>query len=112
MPFRQAAMRAGDKKGYGTFAVIVKMAFALGLKPTNGELTMLTCPALHCPLPAWNRTFESADALLEHARLNKTLHPLCPTCLRVFKETAALDQVRDTFFPTLHTQFNQNSYFL
>jgi hypothetical protein len=58
---------------------------------------MLTCPALRCPLPTWNRTFSSADALLEHARQTKPLHPLCTTCLRVFKDTAALDQVRDYF---------------
>lgn len=58
---------------------------------------MLTCPALRCPLPTRNRTFSSADALLEHARQTKPFHPLCPTCLRVFKDTAALDQVRDYF---------------
>ena len=65
--------------------------------PTNGESTMFTCPALHCPLPAWNRSFSSADTLLEHARQTKAFHPLCTTCLRVFKDTAALDQVRDCF---------------
>ena len=68
---------------------------------------MLTCPALRCPLPTWNRTFSSADALLEHARLTRPLHPLCTTCLRVFKDTAALDQVCPSFLATLHTQFNQ-----
>lgn len=65
--------------------------------PTSGESTMFTCPALHCPLPAWNRSFSSADTLLEHARQTKAFHPLCTTCLRVFKDTAALDQVRDCF---------------
>ncbi|KAH9985615.1 hypothetical protein BJV77DRAFT_99461 [Russula vinacea] len=54
--------------------------------------TVLTCPALRCPLPAWNRSFPSADALLEHARLTRAFHPLCTTCFRVFKDTAALDQ--------------------
>ena len=58
---------------------------------------MLTCPALRCPLPTWNRMFSNADVLLEHARQSKALHPLCTICLRVFKDTAALDQVRDYF---------------
>lgn len=53
---------------------------------------MLTCPALHCPLPTRNRTFSSADALLDHARQTKAFHPLCTICLRVFKDAAALDQ--------------------
>jgi hypothetical protein len=65
---------------------------------TNGEQAVLTCPALRCPLPAWNRSFPSADALLEHARLTRALHPLCTTCFRVFKDTAALDQVREFFW--------------
>jgi len=72
---------------------------------------MLTCPALRCPLPAWDRTFPSADVLLEHARQTKAFHPLCTTCLRVFKDTAALDQVRDYFLATVRTQFNQVSCF-
>jgi hypothetical protein len=64
----------------------------------NGESFMISCPASSCPLPTWNRTFSSADALLDHARQTRALHPLCPTCNRVFKDTAALDQVRDFFF--------------
>jgi hypothetical protein len=71
------------------------MASASARNPTNGESTTLTCPALRCP--SWNRTFSSADALLEHARQTKAFHPLCTICLRVFKDTAALDQVRDYF---------------
>jgi Zinc-finger of C2H2 type len=59
---------------------------------------MLVCPASRCPLPTWDRTFSSAEALLEHARQTRTQHPLCTTCLRVFKDTAALDQVRDFVF--------------
>lgn len=58
---------------------------------------MFICPALRCPLPTRSRTFSSADALLEHARQTKALHPLCAMCLRVFKDAAALDQVRDYF---------------
>ena len=73
------------------------MASASARNPTNGESIMLTCPALRCPLPTWDRTFSSADALLEHARQTKGCHPLCTTCLRVFKDPAALDQVRDNF---------------
>ena len=66
-------------------------------KATDRESTMLICPALRCPLPSWDRTFSSAEALLEHVRQTKAFHPLCTTCLRVFKDTAALDQVRDYF---------------
>ncbi|KAI0251930.1 hypothetical protein BJV78DRAFT_1207792 [Lactifluus subvellereus] len=58
----------------------------------NGEPSMLSCPASRCPLPAWGRTFSSAEALLDHARQARALHPLCMTCFRVFKDTAALDQ--------------------
>jgi hypothetical protein len=54
---------------------------------------MVSCPAELCPLPAWNRTFSTADALLDHARQTGALHPLCMTCSRVFKDIAALDQV-------------------
>jgi hypothetical protein len=72
------------------------MASASARNPTNGEST-ITCPALRCPLPTWDRTFSNADVLLEHARQYKAFHPLCTTCLRVFKDTAALDQVRDYF---------------
>ena len=72
------------------------MAFASTRNPTNGEST-ITCPALRCPLPTWDRTFSNADVLLEHARQTKAFHPLCSVCLRVFKDTAALDQVRDYF---------------
>ena len=64
----------------------------------NGEPSMLSCPASRCPLPAWSRTFSSAEALLDHARQTRALHPLCMTCFRVFKDTAALDQVRELFF--------------
>ncbi|KAI0305154.1 hypothetical protein B0F90DRAFT_1701764 [Multifurca ochricompacta] len=53
---------------------------------------MLSCPASRCPSSTRNRSFSSADALLEHARQSKSLHPLCSTCLRIFKDTAALDQ--------------------
>jgi hypothetical protein len=73
------------------------MASVSARNPTSGESAMLTCPALRCPLPNWNRTFSSADALVEHARQTKAFHPLCTICLRVFKDTAALDQVRDYF---------------
>jgi hypothetical protein len=65
---------------------------------SNGETSAtLVCPASRCPLPTWNRTFLNAEALLDHARQTRNLHPLCTTCLRVFKDTAALDQVRDLF---------------
>ncbi|KAH9000780.1 hypothetical protein EDB86DRAFT_451960 [Lactarius hatsudake] len=61
--------------------------------PINGEpTTLLTCPAARCPLPSWSRTFSSTDALLEHARQSRAQHPLCTTCLRVFKDPAALEQ--------------------
>ncbi|KAI9458852.1 hypothetical protein BJY52DRAFT_1267523 [Lactarius psammicola] len=61
--------------------------------PISGEpTTLLTCPAARCPLPSWSRTFSSNDALLEHARQTRAQHPLCTTCLRVFKDTAALEQ--------------------
>jgi hypothetical protein len=74
------------------------MASVSARNQNNGESSTLVCPASRCPLPTWNRTFSSADALLEHARQTRTLHPLCTTCLRVFKDPAALDQVRDSFF--------------
>jgi hypothetical protein len=61
----------------------------------NGEPTAplsVTCPSARCPLPSWSRTFSSSEALLEHARQTRPQHPLCTTCLRVFKDTAALEQ--------------------
>ena len=62
----------------------------------NGETTaLLTCPAARCSLPSWSRTFSSSEALIEHARQNRAQHPLCTTCNRIFKETAALEQVRN-----------------
>jgi hypothetical protein len=74
----------------------VFMASTSARNQNSGESsTTLVCPASRCPLPTWNRTFSSAEALLEHARQTRTQHPLCTTCLRVFKDTAALDQVRD-----------------
>jgi hypothetical protein len=63
------------------------------LSQNGGQTATISCPASRCPLPAWSRTFSSADALLDHARQTRTLHPLCTTCNRVFKDTAALDQV-------------------
>ncbi|KAH9990961.1 hypothetical protein BJV74DRAFT_836625, partial [Russula compacta] len=70
------------------------MASVSARNQSNGESssTTLICPAARCPLPAWSRTFSSADALLEHARQTKGLHPLCTTCFRIFKDAAALDQ--------------------
>ncbi|KAH9974046.1 hypothetical protein BGW80DRAFT_1458600 [Lactifluus volemus] len=62
------------------------------LSQNGGQTATISCPASRCPLPAWSRTFSSADALLDHARQTRTLHPLCTTCNRVFKDTAALDQ--------------------
>ncbi|KAF8271873.1 hypothetical protein EI94DRAFT_1796734 [Lactarius quietus] len=60
----------------------------------NGEPTQttVTCPASRCPLPSWSRTFSNNEALLEHARQTRAQHPLCTICLRVFKDTAALEQ--------------------
>ncbi|KAI0264705.1 hypothetical protein BC834DRAFT_937493 [Gloeopeniophorella convolvens] len=62
----------------------------MNIKPTRD--TMLSCPAVHCPLPTWNRTFPSAEALIEHARQYRPVHPICTVCFRVFKDSAALDQ--------------------
>ncbi|KAI9511637.1 hypothetical protein F5148DRAFT_1169374 [Russula earlei] len=68
------------------------MASASARNQDIGESSMLVCPASHCPLPVRSRTFSSADALLEHARQTRVFHPMCTTCLRVFKDTIALDQ--------------------
>ena len=120
MPFRQAAISGEEEMGVITFLLhslgtnalflgFIKhyMASVSARNQTNGEPTLITCPALRCPLPTWNRTFTSADALLEHARLTRALHPLCATCLRVFKDPAALDQVRDFFLATVRLIHNQ-----
>ena len=130
MPFRQAAVSLEDEKCYRMFLldilelvlsspanffdfhlISLSMASVSARNATNGESTMFTCPALRCPHPAWNRTFSSADELLEHARQTKAFHPLCTTCLRVFKDTAALDQVRDNV-PLLFALNSISLYFV
>ena len=77
----------------------------------NGEPTAplpVTCPSARCPLPSWSRTFSSGEALLEHARQNRPQHPLCTTCLRVFKDIAALEQVRScNYCSNGRASFNQ-----
>ncbi len=81
---------------------------AAARNPINVEpTTLLTCPAARCPLPSWSRTFSSTDALLEHARQTRAQHPLCTTCLRVFKDTAALEQVRGRNCSSVRPSLNQ-----
>src|SRR6266850_1340374 len=108
MPFRQAALNGKHALRNMKFLALATedgrqhaffwffMASTSARNQNSGESsTTLVCPASRCPLPTWDRTFSSAEALLEHARQTRTQHPLCTTCLRVFKDTAALDQVRD-----------------
>ena len=55
---------------------------------------MHPCPSLQCNLHRDSRTFASLEDLMDHAKSARTLHPLCTTCQKVFKDKTSCTQVR------------------